>query len=941
MLDYRAHYETEWRDLSERHKVVRTKIEENLLQFIKGKHVPNVAIAGPYGQGKTQLLLHLMRLALENGGLPIYTHATNLLRLAEQDMDAAKFADTIKQAVKDEIKALNGRSKGPLTVDEHLSDVIREQRFLQGIPNAPVLLLVDEWEQVYQELQDKVKTDDRNPLRALLDDHSMHLVLAFAPRSVYELGATASLGGAEADRRRLTIFRIPPVDPAEFSRYLGLARGQANFFWWVGRGRMGLVLKACQDAENFDLDSAEGLRSFVKESMGEISGVPSLELDRLFEKPNWKDVLRLCPKQAATEIRLLFLLDDNFKDKARSFFMKLGFRAEHAISLAHYMSLLLRGLCGDDDQAVINSVDDFPALVEATRDLALEFEEDSEMIRALQEKYEGLGDLSGLITRVISEPDALVKWKEVETGLPFALKDILTFFPFPLSVPTFPGITEKELQSWLADVKEVPLAKDRKDSTSFLIFDKFSTFASYLRSREHAFLEQALPQGRHTVVLLLEGTVGEVSGAAQWLQSQKRLEIRPLTPRLLADFVRNACYLICKSMGTPVPVENLREGLASLHGEFAKKGDRASARKVLHYTNAVEEAFRTLSQTHESNLTYADDRRETLLAELRKQMETPVALPYPFMIAFAPEDTKGMELLSEVRELLGKDRALQRFLPAAGGFRGAVDFFPARRRGQSVQLSEQVQRVRSFYGPRMLALTALANAVSEESFLYLVDDELSRFLLKTLHRTINQTQVDRASFEEEKGKLQRALDSHRLIKGYEEELKEVTGLPFDPEINFSDNEKEGIEDLIALVDKAKYTRREYQYVFLQFVKEVARNVQDAAGQYEKQALDLIYEPAWNELLALRDLLSYADNATSEALEYSGIHRDRLAALINRVIEDARQEAANLRVVNIDSLKRIRNIFEEVLNLKGALEDIERHIKTVQDQVALLRQGGES
>jgi hypothetical protein len=937
MLDYGAHYETPWLDLSDRHKMVRTKIEENLLKFLKGNHVPNVAIAGPYGQGKSQLLLHLMRLALENNGLPIYTHATNLLGLVEQGMDAAQFARRIKIAIEEEIKALNGRTKGPFAVDEHLSEIIRGQ-FPQSVPNSRVLLLVDEWEQIYQELQERVKTDDRNPLRALLDDYSVHFVLAFAPRSVYDLGASASLGGAEADRRRLTIFRIPPVDPAEFSKYLNLPRGQANFFWWVGRGRMGLVLKACQDSQNFDLDSAEGLRGFIKESMGEISGVPAIELERLFQKHSWKDVFSICPKQSDKGTRCLFFVDEDFHNKAQRFFMKLGFSAEHAVSLSSYMGLLLRGLCGDENQTVINSMDDFPALVEATRDLALEFEEESDMLRSLQEKYEKFGDLASLIPHAFFDSSgALGEIRELETGLPFTLRDILTFFPFPLSVPTFPGITEKEVQNWLGSEKDLPLAKDRKDGTFFLIFDSFPTFDRYIKAREHAFLEQALPENRHTAILLLEGGVGEVSGAALWLKGQKRLEIRPLMPRLLSDFIRNACYLIHEKVEQPGPIDDFKQGLLSLREEFAKKGDRASARKVLHYTNAVEEAFRLLSQTHESNFTYADDRRGTLLAELRKQREIPVALPYPFIIAFADEDMKGIEMLSEARELLGRDGVLQRFLPEAGGFRGAVDFFPARRRGQPVQLSEQVQRVRAFYSQWLPCLIALVDAVSEESFMYLADDDLTRFLLRTLYSARKQTQIQPASFEQVKSTLQRALDCYKEIKEEEEKLKEVTGLSFHPDLNFSDGEKTGIEKLINLADRAKDIRREYQYVYLEFAKEVMSKILETAGEYEKKVKAMKFEVAWRELLGLKELLSYSDNVTSEALAYLSISRDKLSGLINRILRESRQNTVSLGSANIDNLQGIRVNFSEATALKDAFADIEYNVKAVQEQITRLEQ----
>ena len=114
-------------------------------------------------------------------------------------------------------------------------------------------------------------------------------------------------------------------------------------------------------------------------------------------------------------------------------------------------------------------------------------------------------------------------------------------------------------------------------------------------------------------------------------------------------------------------------------------------------------------------------------------------------------------------------------------------------------------------------------------------------------------------------------------------------------------------------------------------------IQEAAGDYDKKVKAMTFEIAWNELLGLKGLLSYADKAASEGLQYLGVNRDKLAGVINRVIYESRQNAATLGAINIDTLQAVHASFREAISLKEALADIEHHIKALEEQIALVGQ----
>ena len=79
MSRYVATLNTDWEDFTEKHKEIREEIEGKLKDFLEGKKPNPIAIRGPIGQGKTQLLYRAFRFVWENGGIAFYTTLDKLI----------------------------------------------------------------------------------------------------------------------------------------------------------------------------------------------------------------------------------------------------------------------------------------------------------------------------------------------------------------------------------------------------------------------------------------------------------------------------------------------------------------------------------------------------------------------------------------------------------------------------------------------------------------------------------------------------------------------------------------------------------------------------------------------------------------------------------------------------------------------------------------------
>ena len=218
--------------------------------------------------------------------------------------------------------------------------------------------------------------------------------------------------------------------------------------------------------------------------MGKSSGVPCFDLDAMIDKSGRfvsrrTEIFSLVP--AATgedkERALLFKINGDFDKKATEFFGKLGFSGRHSFSLSSDFGFLLDAVSGDDGEAVVKKKDSL-ALVRATYELALEHTHDEKLIGELQEKLDNLQAQPDL---KYSLPDMMEEAGIAESGkpsrlLPFDFDKLLEFFPFPLSSPQLPGASKEDVDKWLNELPDVPLAEDEESSVVVLFFKDFDHF---------------------------------------------------------------------------------------------------------------------------------------------------------------------------------------------------------------------------------------------------------------------------------------------------------------------------------------------------------------------------------------------------------------------------------------------------------------------------------
>jgi len=289
-----------WKDLSNRHQIIRESLESRLKIFFTGdKPTPPAAIVGPYGSGKTELMFWGFKYTWNELKRPaFYLNLESLLGMLPEDFSAGFLYEQISDIVKHQIDALREELEGGqrasklclpgLEKEESLSDYFMQVGVsIEGVAEAAqqdeVVLFIDEMEQHYKELRERMKTSDLSPLRSFLEKVEQrkqkpryYVVMGFALGSAYE-----AIGGAEA-RRKNTI-PIPLPEPEEFAK---LAENEKfkNLLWWVSRGRPGWAIqiwdswgKHIEEAQRID---DEIIRRFFNER---IEGLPYVDASKINE----------------------------------------------------------------------------------------------------------------------------------------------------------------------------------------------------------------------------------------------------------------------------------------------------------------------------------------------------------------------------------------------------------------------------------------------------------------------------------------------------------------------------------------------------------------------------------------------------------------------------------------------------------------------------------
>jgi hypothetical protein len=240
---YAARVGTEWIDFTPQH--ARTR--EQAMAIARGEHpVPAGAVVGVYGSGKSTLLFSILSEAAREGVLAVWEEASSFLdRLvpATERVSPQEFVERVQKWVAN-IRTDNdvfGAYKSELE-KRQLGEVAEKVEAALRKSTERSVLLLDEMEQAYPHFLQRIDTADHQPLRALIDscgNSKLRVLMAYAPESFLALG--------DADRGRMVRLVVPGLDASSIQRAFGLAKGQANFSWWVSRGRARGVVKAINE----------------------------------------------------------------------------------------------------------------------------------------------------------------------------------------------------------------------------------------------------------------------------------------------------------------------------------------------------------------------------------------------------------------------------------------------------------------------------------------------------------------------------------------------------------------------------------------------------------------------------------------------------------------------------------------------------------------------
>lgn len=315
---------TEWVDLSNEHKRIRTSLEHVIENTCcsNGYSQP-IMLQGAFGIGKTATLNYLFHYAWEVLKVPTFhlllSDLVDIIKevAKQQGVDQIQNEDLgliIKNTIDNQIQKLKNEDwsnltnvmfpeftsmdiEHPLVLETYLKDfeavqidadidektkdllskgftkeVIEEALNSKNVP----LLLIDEFESKFTDLKKIVTSSGGGILRALFDqvvsNKPFYLIIGNGPGSAYEIskeqGTEESTDNEAAGNRRLKPMQIPfPTVQLLQQKFMhGECKGYVNFIWWVSRCRPGQI-KRLHDTIDYKIYSNLDFSVFITQSI--------------------------------------------------------------------------------------------------------------------------------------------------------------------------------------------------------------------------------------------------------------------------------------------------------------------------------------------------------------------------------------------------------------------------------------------------------------------------------------------------------------------------------------------------------------------------------------------------------------------------------------------------------------------------------------------------
>ncbi len=314
---------TEWIDLSPGHKTLRTSIEEqiNSACVLKIDTSP-IMVKGAFGIGKTATLHYMFHYAWTKLGIPAFLlnlddiiieirkllAEDNLEKLPNKDVGKiignllSEQIEILKTVDPDNIEAeqiyFPSFDQGSLTdylskfkkaklhtnnnggyKDEELPlfdlDIIND-----GINNQNrYLLLIDEFEAKYHDLDKLIARAEGGPLRDFFDDvfnissTNYYCIIGNGPASGYELNQDLLVKEKSksnaAEQRRLFVKQLQMPTVASLSKTFlkDYPKEYINFIWWLSRSRPGQIKKLKDNLQSLEQLKEHSFDAFIRENI--------------------------------------------------------------------------------------------------------------------------------------------------------------------------------------------------------------------------------------------------------------------------------------------------------------------------------------------------------------------------------------------------------------------------------------------------------------------------------------------------------------------------------------------------------------------------------------------------------------------------------------------------------------------------------------------------
>jgi len=846
MALYEASIDKDWKDFTDIHATIRKNLEKPIEKFISGEKQNLFALWGPYGQGKTQLMYHLFKYSWEKGGIALFTKLEKLL--PEEAVGSDDFKNHIETLIKqtiikikndkiDDTDLLNNECKS------WLKQWLKNNSIRENLEER-AMLLIDEMEQNYLSLLDKVTTDDNSPLKDCTAQNNFMIVAAFAPTSQYE----AMTG--EAEKRRWESYRLPTL-PAEVLREKNAK--YENFTWWVSKGRLGLAFKILDILRNRPLNDFKDFEEFADKDIGSIAKVPSIDTSELANYMKIKDyIIELFPHSEIKHKDGLvcgkIIKEEEFINILKDGLTEERWEAKEIELFSDYLKYVLSALSNEKSFLLPQENDGNDpkrifALLKIAVDFAIETEGRKEVIASIYDRIYKWGNFeqfyyTNIFPRVsgLSSSDA--------SAISYDLLPKL--FPLPITSPIVgKNSIEQSKENLLTSHPSTDYIAEDIETLSggqitFFYFINNQKLKHFLDS---AKVKDFLSSDKGLICIVLENKENiKLDGVAGWLKAQNRMKIE-YPSKMLRDFLISFMDYNQLSSQNKDFRFILQE---SVEEEFKK--DKTLSRKLDYYKNILNDFIR-----FNSNLILSRAKFEVKNKDTINQYQTRYD-KFSDVVGLSFCEINELSIFHGFKQIIMGSDDLRELRTGVPGLLKDVSVSKVGKK--PLKLSTTLETIKHSYESELRNLTALANLVDEEDFIKLSSEENSKEVLRGIFKYIKIPQYEKSSIIQQINDAIKSID--QLKKSREELNKAFNG--FKIKESKGERTKEKWNGILEILRKLNGGYVEYlicdfaKVVLEKFKDDILSNDQNWLTEWQKNKQ---YVENYNEILIKIDDLEYA------------------------------------------------------------------------------------